>query len=104
MGVDAHGIASVAVLGGGTMGGGIAGHLARAGLDVALADADPELTRQARERLLAREMTALHLRHYSASSAAADDKKCRNASAGVHARHAAPEAGMMRVLQDRPCI
>jgi 3-hydroxybutyryl-CoA dehydrogenase len=52
--VEAHGIASVAVLGGGTMGGGIAGHLARAGLEVALADADPQLTRQARERLLAR--------------------------------------------------
>ena len=48
------GIAAVAVLGGGTMGGGIAGHVARAGLDVALADADPDLTLRARERLLER--------------------------------------------------
>ena len=45
---------SVAVLGGGTMGAGIAGHLARAGLRVALADASPELAEQARERLLER--------------------------------------------------
>lgn len=36
------------------MGGGIAGHLARAGLQVALVDASPELARDARERLLAR--------------------------------------------------
>jgi 3-hydroxybutyryl-CoA dehydrogenase len=42
---------SVAVLGGGTMGGGIAGHFARAGLHVKLADASPELTEQAIERL-----------------------------------------------------
>jgi 3-hydroxybutyryl-CoA dehydrogenase len=42
---------SVAVLGGGTMGGGIAGHLARAGLQVRLADASPELTEQALDRL-----------------------------------------------------
>jgi 3-hydroxyacyl-CoA dehydrogenase len=40
MGAD---IRSVAVVGGGTMGGGIAGHLARAGLAVALVDASPEL-------------------------------------------------------------
>jgi 3-hydroxybutyryl-CoA dehydrogenase len=44
----------VAVIGGGTMGGGIAGHLARAGLQVALVDASQELAEQARERLLAR--------------------------------------------------
>ena len=48
------GIESVAVLGGGTMGGGIAGYLARAGLRVALVDASPELAEQARERLLER--------------------------------------------------
>src|SRR4051794_25636658 len=36
------------------MGGGIAGHLARAGLEVRLADASPELADQARERLLER--------------------------------------------------
>jgi 3-hydroxybutyryl-CoA dehydrogenase len=36
------------------MGGGIAGHMARAGLQVALVDASPELAEQARERLLAR--------------------------------------------------
>ena len=42
---------SVAVLGGGTMGGGIAGHLARAGLNVRLADASPELTEHALARL-----------------------------------------------------
>jgi 3-hydroxybutyryl-CoA dehydrogenase len=42
---------SVAVLGGGTMGGGIAGHFARAGLKVRLADASPDLTEQALERL-----------------------------------------------------
>ncbi len=48
------GIGSVAVLGGGTMGGGIAGHLARAGLEVALVDASPELAEAARERLLER--------------------------------------------------
>jgi 3-hydroxybutyryl-CoA dehydrogenase len=42
------------VLGGGTMGGGIAGHLARAGLDVRLADASEELAQQAREALLTR--------------------------------------------------
>jgi 3-hydroxybutyryl-CoA dehydrogenase len=48
------GIESVAVLGGGTMGAGIAGYLARAGLRVALADASPELAEQARERLLER--------------------------------------------------
>jgi 3-hydroxybutyryl-CoA dehydrogenase len=48
------GIDSVAVLGGGTMGAGIAGYLARAGLKVALADASPELAEQARERLLER--------------------------------------------------
>jgi 3-hydroxybutyryl-CoA dehydrogenase len=47
-------IATVAVLGGGTMGGGIAGHLARAGLDVKLVDADPDLGRAARERVLER--------------------------------------------------
>ena len=44
----------MAVIGGGTMGGGIAGHLARAGLRVALVDASPELAEQAREQLLAR--------------------------------------------------
>lgn len=44
----------MAVLGGGTMGGGIAGHLARAGATVALADASAELAEQARERLLER--------------------------------------------------
>jgi 3-hydroxybutyryl-CoA dehydrogenase len=49
----------VAVLGGGTMGGGIAGHLARAGLEVRLADASPELTEQALERL--RRRTAAHV-------------------------------------------
>jgi 3-hydroxybutyryl-CoA dehydrogenase len=42
------------VIGGGTMGGGIAGYLARAGLRVALVDASPELAEQAREQLLAR--------------------------------------------------
>ncbi len=36
------------------MGGGIAGYLARAGLEVSLADATPELAEQAREQLLAR--------------------------------------------------
>ena len=36
------------------MGGGIAGHFARAGLAVALVDASPELGEQARERLLER--------------------------------------------------
>jgi 3-hydroxybutyryl-CoA dehydrogenase len=36
------------------MGGGIAGHLARAGLEVALVDASPELGEQARARLLER--------------------------------------------------
>ena len=50
----AGGVESVAVIGGGTMGGGIAGHLARAGLRVALVDASPELAEQARERLLER--------------------------------------------------
>jgi 3-hydroxybutyryl-CoA dehydrogenase len=48
------GIEAVAVLGGGTMGAGIAGHLARAGLRVALVDATPDLGRAARERLLER--------------------------------------------------
>jgi len=48
------GIAAVAVLGGGTMGAGIAGHLARAGVRVALVDASPDLSRAARERLLRR--------------------------------------------------
>jgi 3-hydroxybutyryl-CoA dehydrogenase len=47
-------IASVAVLGGGTMGGGIAGHLARAGLEVRLVDASPELSERAVGRLLER--------------------------------------------------
>ena len=47
-------IESVAVLGGGTMGAGIAGYLARAGLRVALVDASPDLADQARERLLER--------------------------------------------------
>jgi 3-hydroxybutyryl-CoA dehydrogenase len=47
-------IDSVAVLGGGTMGGGIAGHLARAGLEVKLADASAELAERAREGLLER--------------------------------------------------
>jgi 3-hydroxybutyryl-CoA dehydrogenase len=47
-------IESVAVLGGGTMGSGIAGHLARSGLRVALVDASPELAEQARGRLLER--------------------------------------------------
>ncbi len=42
------------MIGGGTMGGGIAGHFARAGLQVALVDASQELAEQARERLLAR--------------------------------------------------
>ena len=45
---------TVAVLGGGTMGGGIAGHLARAGLEVRLADASAELAERAREALLER--------------------------------------------------
>ncbi len=45
------GVETVAVLGGGTMGGGIAGHFARAGLTVRLADASAELTEQALERL-----------------------------------------------------
>jgi 3-hydroxybutyryl-CoA dehydrogenase len=49
-----HRVERVAVLGGGTMGGGIAGHLARAGLEVRLADASEELAQQARERLLDR--------------------------------------------------
>jgi 3-hydroxybutyryl-CoA dehydrogenase len=53
-------IESVAVLGGGTMGGGIAGHLARAGLRVSLADASPELAEDARERLI--ERTRGHVR------------------------------------------
>jgi NAD(P)-dependent dehydrogenase (short-subunit alcohol dehydrogenase family) len=48
------GIESVAVLGAGTMGAGIAGCLARAGLRVALADASPELAEQAQARLLER--------------------------------------------------
>jgi len=48
------GVETVAVLGGGTMGGGIAGHLARAGLEVRLADASAELAERAREALLAR--------------------------------------------------
>jgi 3-hydroxybutyryl-CoA dehydrogenase len=47
-------VSSVAVLGGGTMGAGIAGYLARAGLRVALVDASPELAERARERLLDR--------------------------------------------------
>src|SRR4051794_8182265 len=47
-------LATVAVLGGGTMGGGIAGYLARAGLEVRLADASAQLAEQARERLLVR--------------------------------------------------
>jgi 3-hydroxybutyryl-CoA dehydrogenase len=47
-------VEAVAVIGGGTMGGGIAGHLARAGLRVALVDVSPELAEQARERLLER--------------------------------------------------
>jgi 3-hydroxyacyl-CoA dehydrogenase len=51
MGAD---IRSVAVVGGGTMGGGIAGHLARAGLAVALVDASPELAERAHDRLLER--------------------------------------------------
>ena len=42
------------MLGGGTMGGGIAGHLARAGLEVRLADASAELAERAREALLER--------------------------------------------------
>jgi len=46
-----EGIETVAVLGGGTMGAGIAGHLARAGLAVRLADASAELTGQALARL-----------------------------------------------------
>ena len=48
------------MLGGGTMGGGIAGHFARAGLTVRLADASPELTEQAIERL--RQRTAGHVK------------------------------------------
>jgi 3-hydroxybutyryl-CoA dehydrogenase len=52
-------VETVAVLGGGTMGGGIAGHFARAGLRVRLADASPELTEQAIERL--RQRTAGHV-------------------------------------------
>jgi 3-hydroxybutyryl-CoA dehydrogenase len=52
-------VETVAVLGGGTMGGGIAGHFARAGLTVRLADASPELTEQAIERL--RQRTAGHV-------------------------------------------
>jgi 3-hydroxybutyryl-CoA dehydrogenase len=47
-------VETVAVLGGGTMGGGIAGHLARAGLEVRLADASQDLAHEAREALLAR--------------------------------------------------
>ena len=47
-------ISVIAILGGGTMGGGIAGHLARAGLEVRLVDAPPELAETARERLLKR--------------------------------------------------
>src|SRR5215207_11679243 len=46
-------------LGGGTMGGGIAEHFARAGLTVRLADASAELTEQAIERL--RQRTADHV-------------------------------------------
>ena len=53
------GVETVAVLGGGTMGGGIAGHFARAGLTVRLADASAELTEQAIERL--RQRTAGHV-------------------------------------------
>jgi 3-hydroxybutyryl-CoA dehydrogenase len=45
---------TIAVLGGGTMGGGIAGHLARAGLEVRLVDASAELAQGALERLLGR--------------------------------------------------
>jgi 3-hydroxybutyryl-CoA dehydrogenase len=45
---------AVTVLGGGTMGAGIAGHFARHGLDVTLVDASPELAERARDRLLAR--------------------------------------------------
>ncbi len=47
-------ITTVAVLGGGTMGGGIAGHMARAGLVVKLVDADPDLGRAACEQVLER--------------------------------------------------
>ncbi len=53
-------IEAVAVLGGGTMGAGIAGHLARAGLRVSLADASAELAERARERLI--ERTRGHVR------------------------------------------
>jgi 3-hydroxyacyl-CoA dehydrogenase len=53
------GVETVAVLGGGTMGGGIAGHFARAGLTVRLADASAELTEQALERL--RQRTVGHV-------------------------------------------
>jgi 3-hydroxybutyryl-CoA dehydrogenase len=53
------GVETVAVLGGGTMGGGIAGHFARAGLTVRLTDASAELTEQAIERL--RQRTADHV-------------------------------------------
>jgi 3-hydroxybutyryl-CoA dehydrogenase len=54
-----EGIESVAVLGGGTMGGGIAGFLARAGLRVTLSDASPELTEQALAQL--RRRTEAHV-------------------------------------------
>jgi 3-hydroxybutyryl-CoA dehydrogenase len=53
MGTDTD-IRSVAVLGGGTMGGGMAGHLARAELRVMLVDASLQLAERARERLLER--------------------------------------------------
>ena len=46
-------IKTAAVIGAGYMGGGIAQTLALAGVDVQLADANPELTRKALERLLA---------------------------------------------------
>ena len=45
-------IKTAAVVGAGYMGGGIAQTLAFAGVDVQLADANPELTRKAFERLL----------------------------------------------------
>jgi 3-hydroxybutyryl-CoA dehydrogenase len=46
--------AQVAVVGGGRMGGGIAETFAAGGLGVRIVDADPELSRAARERVIAR--------------------------------------------------
>ena len=70
-----EGIETVGVLGGGTMGAGIAGHLARAGLRVRLADASPELAEQARERLLGR--TEGHVEAGLLDAEAADARRGR---------------------------